>query len=473
MKVMFISLPHNVSGELHSAPLFKTPPITYLWLATILDSRGHDAVILDALALNLNKAEIFEKIKEESPDVIGFSAFTSTFHDVVYMSCLIKEKFPDMKVAVGGYHVNSLPEDFYLEGVDYVFSGETEYSFCDLLTALEKREEDLSHIGGLHFYDEKKSCWVRNAPVGLRTDFDSQPFLKYEMILPNGYTTWWRVIDPQREKFMATVTGRGCPLNCSFCDISKTEGLRYRAMSPQRVVDEFAYAESLGITHMEVRDPFFTANASRLEEIAQGFIDRKISIEWGCSSTIQKIKDRNFLKLLKRSGCKFLFYGVESGNPEILMREKKVKPQKVFEVVRMTQEEGIQAHCSFIFGLEGETAQTLQETLDFSLKLNPDTASYSIAVPYPGTKMYDSYKEKGYMKTYDWRFYGGSDPVFETPEIKPEMLLEYIEKAHKKFYFRPSYLLKRLLRISSLNEFFGLAKVAMGIAFDSVLAYKR
>ena len=141
------------------------------------------------------------------------------------------------------------------------------------------------------------------------------PLLPYDMVLKNQYNTWWTVIDPKKHKYMATVTGKGCPVNCSFCDVTKTEGLYYRAMSPQRVVKEFAHMYfNLGITHIEIRDPFFTIDIDRVRKISQGLIDEGIKVEWGCSSTAQRIKDLDLLKLMRKSGCRFIFVGIESGN---------------------------------------------------------------------------------------------------------------------------------------------------------------
>lgn len=472
MKILFISLPKNISEPVPLPPVFKSPPITHLWLSAIAIRGGHSASILDALSRNLNKEKIFEFIRQEKPDIIGFTVFTNAFHDVMYMSKYIKENFPNIRIAVGGYHVNSMPSDFFSECIDFIFVGETEFSLLELMNRLELEDSSRDGILGL-IYKNNGGQWISNPPSGYRMDFDNMPILPYEMILDNGYTTWWTVINPKRHKYMATVTGKGCPMQCSFCDISKTEGLRYRSMSAERVIEEISYMnKKLGITHIEFRDPYFTVDQKRVEQIAQGILDKGIRIEWGCSSTISKIKDPSYLSLLYDSGCRFIFFGVESGNPEILKREKKVSREQVFEVVKMVQDAGIQAHCSFIFGLEGETEETMKQTIDMALKLNPYTASFSIAVPYPGTQIYDSYKAKGYIKTSDWKLYGGEDPVFETEAVTKEMLKSFLEKAHKKFYFRPSYMWKRLAAVRSLYELKYYVSIAVKMLFD-VVSYKR
>ena len=167
-----------------------------------------------------------------------------------------------------------------------------------------------------------------------------------------------------------------------------------------------------------------------------------------------------------------MFVGVESGNPEILMREKKVTREQVLDVVTMIKRSGIQVHCSFIFGLDGETEETMKQTIAYALELRPTSASFSIAVPYPGTHLFDVYSSKGYIKTCDWGQYGGETPVFETEALTKEKLTRYLVQAHRRFYFRPSYVLERLRTVRSMRQFWQYASVAFHMVFD-VLSYKR
>lgn len=472
MNVLFIALPKNISMSGEQTSAIKSPPTTFIWLSGILIEQGHHASILDANTLCLSEEEILQEISRQNPDVIGFTVFTSCYPDVLYMAKKVREMFPHIKIAAGGYHVNSVATDFMNEYFDLVFKGEAEFSLLEAMNRLGKGEKSLSGIPGLIFFDTKKSDWVETPPADYIADFDDMPLLPYDMVLKNQYNTWWTVIDPKKHKYMATVTGKGCPVNCSFCDVTKTEGLYYRAMSPHRVVKEFAHMYfNLGITHIEIRDPFFTIDIDRVRKISQGLIDEGIKVEWGCSSTAQRIKDLDLLKLMRKSGCRFIFVGVESGHPEILKREKNVSPEQVFNAVNLIRKAGMQSHCSFIFGLEGENETTINETMDFALALDPDTASFSVAVPFPGTQLYNSYKEKGYINTYNWKDYGGEKPVFETEDLCSELLETHVVKAHRKFYFRPSYILKRLLSVRSFGEIKFYASMGYNMIFDA-MAYK-
>lgn len=472
MKILFLSLPKNILRGKILKPMFKSPPITHLWLAAVLLQNGHEVAILDALSLNLNIDQILTRIQLIKPDILGFTVFTSAYSDVILVANRIKELFPNILVAVGGYHVNSMYTDFFHESVDFIFVGEGEYGLLKLMNRLDRRDPSKENIPGLIYYDAALRIWKKNDRASLRTDFDTQPVLPYEMIIDNNYTAWWTTIDLKKQKYMATVTGKGCPMNCSFCDITKTEGPRYRAMSAERVLEELDYMTGLGITHIEFRDAFFTADMRRLQDIAEGIIRRRLDIQWGCSSTIKKIRQREILRLLYRSGCRFLFFGVESGNPEILFREKKVSPLEVYEAVNMVQQEGIQAHCSFIFGLEGETPETMRETVKMSHKLNCSSASYSIAIPYPGTRLFELYRKKGFLTTLNWEDYGGEEPVFETDKVSKTELVRFLKKAHRGFYFRPRYICRRLVGIRSSKELMNYVQIAARMLND-VTSYKR
>ncbi len=231
LKILFVTLPRQLSrGEIKEV-LFKSPPITFVWLAAFLKEAGHDAVILDGYSKALGKDDILDGISAEAPDMVGFTSFTCEYPDVIFMASAVKGRFPGMRIVIGGYHANSLPEDFFVDAVDYVFSGEAEESLPEFMTRLEAGRTDFDGLSSLHYRNVVSGEWVSNPKAAFIPDFSHIPLLPYELIDGIDYNTWWKVIDPKKDRYMATVTGKGCPMGCSFCDISKTEGKRYRSMS--------------------------------------------------------------------------------------------------------------------------------------------------------------------------------------------------------------------------------------------------
>ncbi|MBF0108578.1 MAG: radical SAM protein [Magnetococcales bacterium] len=472
MRILFLAVPKSIATGAVKPPLFKSPPITFVWLSAFLKQARHEPEILDGYSLGLTEEQIFTRIAIANPDMVGFTSFTCEFSDIMYLIRRLRNRFPRIRIIVGGYHANSLPRDFFCDAIDYVLSGEAEQTLPRLLTRLEQGGGELSDIAGLHHRHPESGTWISNPTGHYIPNFNHTPLLPYEMVANNGYTPWWTSMDARTEKYMATVTGKGCPMTCSFCDISKTEGARYRAMDAERTVRELAHLHhDFGITHVEIRDPYFTIDLKRVAAIAQMLIDRNIRLNWGFSSTIHRIKDLELLRLLRRAGCGFIFFGVESGNRAILKREKKVTPEQVIDVVRMTRKAGIFAHCGFILGLEGETEESIRETIDLAINCRPDAANFTIAVPYPGTELFQSFKEKNYLKTFDWKEYRQDNPVFETEHLNREQLIYWLEQSHRQFFFRPAYLIDRLWHIRSWRQFKVHARIGISMFFKT-LSYK-
>ncbi|MBF0262038.1 MAG: cobalamin-dependent protein, partial [Magnetococcales bacterium] len=274
MKILFISAPKAIESQEILEPLFATPPTTHLWLAAVLIREGYEVVILDAIAKNFSAQEIIRSVAHEQPDVVGFTVFTCAFYDVVYLANKLKEQNPQLVIMAGGYHANSVPDDFKQPCFDYTIVGEGERSFVQLLNGLRDQKEELHLVPNLIYFDRHNQIWQQNPPAPYIPSFDDHPILPYSLVADIRYNTWWTTIDHDKHKFMAIVTGKGCPMECSFCDISKTEGYKYRMMSAERVIQELEHLISLGFTHIEIRDPLFMISTNRVARIAQKIIQR-------------------------------------------------------------------------------------------------------------------------------------------------------------------------------------------------------
>jgi radical SAM superfamily enzyme YgiQ (UPF0313 family) len=156
-------------------------------------------------------------------------------------------------------------------------------------------------------------------------------------------------------------------------------------------------------------------------------------------------------------------YGIESGSAEILKNiDKHIDREKAVNVVKITKRSGIECRATFMLGNPGETEATIMETINFAIELDPDIALFNVSTPFPGTRMFKWAKENGYLKSEDWSKYDLSTMLMELPTISSEKIAEYYKKVFRMFYYRPSYLLKRLLKIRSFND--------IKIAFKAVLA---
>ncbi len=465
-KIQFISPPKGLEGGQVKAPFYSNPPMAFLWLAGYLESKGVDCNIVDAYTTVRNISEILNEIEEYRPDVIGLSVFTIAAYDNLYLAEKIRERFPEIIIVFGGYHVNHYYDDILKnEAVDFCILGEGEVSLWELVECLN-HGGDLSKVQGIVWKEDGqiKETVVRS----FRQRLDNMPVLPYEKVMINNYKPWC-FKRRKNNAFMTVVTSKGCPMQCIFCDIGKTEGKRFRCMSALRVLEEIEHLYyNLGINQIEFLDALFTTKSNRIREICRMIIERKIDIEWACSSSILHSNDIEMLELMKMSGCKAIFYGVESGNAQMLKEIKKVTIDTVKRVVSLTKSVGIQAHTSFILGLPGETKDRMQETVEFAKELAPSSVSFSVAIPYKGTKLFEIYKEKIFVT--DYRKFEGS-AVFRVPEYTPQYLESMVVEAHREFYLRPRYILSRIRDIRGWRDFWAHMEVAINLLRGN-LSYK-
>ena len=457
-KIQFISPPRGLEGGQVKAPFYSTPPMAFLWLAGYLESKGVDCHIVDAYTSMLDIREILHEIENYQPDIVGLSVFTIAVYDNLYLAKKIRESFPNIIIVFGGYHVNHYYDEILNSGtVDFCILKEGEVSLWELIECLNY-DDDLSKVKGI--------VWNEDGQIRKTGDrafcqkLDCMPILPYEKIMRNNYKPWC-FKRGKNNIFMTAVTSKGCPMQCIFCDIGRTEGKKFRYMSAWRVLAEIEHLISkFGVNQIEFLDALFTTRKNRVKEICKMIIERRINIEWACSSSILHANDIEMLELMKMSGCKMIFYGVESGNAQLIKKVKKVTIDAVKKVVGMTRDVGICAHTSFIFGLPGETKETMQETVKFAIELDPDSVSFSVATPYKGTELYDIYKENIFVS--DHRRFEAS-AVFSVPEYPPQYLEAMIVEAHRKFYLRPKYVLKRLGNIGSWKDLCAHVEIAINL----------
>ena len=223
--------------------------------------------------------------------------------------------------------------------------------------------------------------------------------------------------------------------------------------------------KNYGIREIAFYDDTFTAIKRNVHEFCERIINEKIDITWVAFARVDFI-DEKTLDLMKRAGCHQVLFGIESGNEEILRNiGKNPSLEKVKQAVLMTKKAGIECRTSFMLGNPGETEETLKQTIDYSIALDADLAMYNVTTPFPGTKMFQWAQEHGYLTTKDWTKYDFSTAVMELPSVSAATVEKYYAMAHKAFYGRPSYMVKRLLRIRSIDDIIMAFKAVIAIWF--------
>ncbi len=421
-------------------------------IAAVLEKQGYPVTVLDANALKLKPEDIASRVVDA--DVVGLTAVTPTINTAITIAGHLKKANPGLPVILGGAHATLLPEETLASapGIDVVVRGEGEETLIDLLRALENKKS-LSEISGISYRKDGRA--VNNPARSVSIDLDSLPFLAYHLLPRRRYKP-----HPPHGRalpFAAIITSRGCPYRCSYCS-KPIFGSRFRAQSPQRVVDEIAYyQDKFGVKEIAFYDDVFTLNKKRAYDIAEGIIKRGLKIHWTCETRVNLV-DKDLLHHMKRAGCYAIAYGIESGSQEILdTMNKGITIDEVEEAVRLTREVGLQTIGYFMIGSPGESPETIVATIEFAKKLKIDFAQFAVTTPFPGTDLYDRYlKDKGQAIPWENFVYGGTGsevtPVFDSDELSRAALQYWLRRAHREFYLRPAYLWQRMRQITSIQD---------------------
>jgi len=437
------------------------PPLGLACIASYLESKKHRVGILDLQAEDMDQSQLRDYLKESNPDFIGITSTTVEIDSALNIARLCKEVLPDTRVIFGGAHASILPDEVLLgPGIDFVIRGEGEYALCELIAGKNK----LSEIAGLSYRDNGNI--IHNPPRAVIEDLDEMPWPAYHLLPVNKYRP--SLGNYKRLPAISMVATRGCPGRCTFC-YTGISGAKTRTRSAASLVEEIKLLQSeYGIKEISFYDDTFTAFKDNVKEFCLRLIKEKIRISWSCMSRIDFV-DKEMLQLMKKSGCHQIGYGLESASPEILKNIRKPMPiDSVKKIVKLTKEAGIDVRAMFMLGSPGETEDSLKNTIKFAIELSPDIVIFNMTTPYPGTEMYDWAKGNGYLLSSEWDKFDLANVVMCLPTVSPEKIMHYYRLAYKKFYFRPAYVIRRLLKIRSLIDIKNNMKSVLSIlSFDT------
>ncbi|MFH1225936.1 MAG: radical SAM protein [bacterium] len=432
-----------------------TPPLGICYVSAFLKQQGLKAKVLDANALQLANDQIMALIGKEKPMAIGLSAITPLIITTYRLVDEIKENFSQIKIILGGPHATALPEKTLAENknVDVVVRGEGEITALNLLRAL-KAGASLAEVKGIAWRQAGRI--IVNESQAAIADLDSLPEPDRADLPINKYvpsTKWFN-----RLPFMTVMTSRGCPNNCVFCSSIFGRSVRFRR--PQNVLTEIKNLISdFGVREIIFYDDTFTLSKSRVYELCDLFIQNKLDITWGCLSRVDRV-DGELLRKMKAAGCHLMAYGIESGSTEMLaVMRKNINLGQAEEAIRETKKAGIDCSASFVFGLPGETKETMQKTIDFSLKINPLFAQFFRVVPYPGTDLFDIYLRQKQSAAIDWGDFvglGDAGNLIKLDQISEADFNYYLRKSYRRFYLRPRKIGQLFFKMLSPHKIKGL-----------------
>lgn len=365
----------------------RMPPIGIMQLASWLDKHGHETALHDCLGPYAPKtiAENAEIVLATEPEMVGFSATTSGFMDAIEIATYIRERRPEIKIVFGNVHVSSLGAPVLEEfpEIDYLVIGEGEGALLNLADG-----KPLKEIGNLIYRDEQGRIVV-NPRRDRILDLDELPFPAYEKLagFPHAYHL---PLFAYEKRYGATmITSRGCPYTCSFCDRTVFERL-YKTNSAQYTYDHMKYLrDNFGVHHINMYDDLFTAKKQRVMDLCDLLIENPLGVQWNCAIRTGHTSDEMLAKL-KQAGVLMVSMGIESADPAMMERHKAgVTLEAVRDTVRQIHAAGMRAKGLFIFGMPGETPETVKTTSDFILSLELDEMNMTKFSPLHGAPIWD------------------------------------------------------------------------------------
>jgi len=433
----------------------KCPNLGIGMLAAVLEEARYDVGVLDCFGLELTKEDVIRQLKEQKPSIILIGAVTANMRIGMELLSAAKRLNPEVITVIGGPHVTGNPESALTPPgiVDYVVMGEAEETIVELLAYIKGNSPLQKHeIKGIMYFENGQR--IRTPDRGIVKKLDRLPMPAYHLFPMERYHSYgWLNLG---RKFSTMSTSRGCPFKCSFCQ-SSWEAVYWRQRSAEKVFEEVRLLyERYGVRHIYFQDDDFCANPDRVIAICRMIKEAKLDLAWECLTRVTQAKE-DMLKEMAEAGCRTILYGVETGYEEGFKRiNKPISLQMVIGAVRRTQEHGILVRTSYIMGFPWEGEKEMRETIRFAKKVDADLTYFNIINPYPGTPIYDEIVSKGLFldpENFDNHIIHGTDPMIRTEKLTAKQVRYWVGRAVLEFYLRPSFLLRRLFKVRSWQEF--------------------
>jgi anaerobic magnesium-protoporphyrin IX monomethyl ester cyclase len=383
------------------------PEILPAYVSAILKSQNHEVTYA-------------ENQVDAQADLILILTSIIDFSREIYFASKIKKENSKVKVGFFGGMSAANPA-LYAENADFVVTGEIENALMN------------NHIGDFKGIIDG----------GFMSDLDQLPYPDWENV--RKWKTQYGLFHRKKGRVLPILSSRGCPMSCSYyCTYPLVQGHKYRWRSAENVIAEIQFLqERYSISTLIFRDPIFTLRMERIEELCSLIIGNNIHIYWLCE-THPRYLTQELIKLMKKAGCVSIKLGIESGNLQVMNHSYRnsfdLDNQR--QILRTCEENGISVLGFFILGYFDDHLESLQQTLEYAINLNPLGAQFSIATPYPGTPWYSTLVKENYNLDPIYENYTQYNLVYNHPKLTAKELENWKNKAYRKFYFRWTYFKK-------------------------------
>lgn len=385
----------------------------------------HTEVEFSILDTRVASKKEYHEFFRERFDLIGITILSPVLYEAKTIIDQIFGNRPESIICLGGPYVTTIKDEIFTYlNANYAIYGEGEVTFSDLLLYL-KGKIDIQSIKGL-IYKSISGEIILNPPRDQISDINQLPAPAYDLFKMNRYPVH------------RIVTSRGCPYACSFCNSSSIWQNRWRARSPENIVDEIEYViKEYRNKTFSFNDNSFNINMERVEKFCDLILERKVKILWSTPVRVEKITPE-LAKKMKKAGCYNVGIGIESANNKVLASMgKQITIEEITQGIEIFTSAGIEVLGQFVIGSPDDNLDSVKESLLYAKKSHLDFVMFYSILPYKGTPQWDYVKNNGTFYTETIHNFHSIKPriVFETSEFTYTQRLDAIKLATEAGYY--------------------------------------
>jgi radical SAM superfamily enzyme YgiQ (UPF0313 family) len=361
------------------------PPMGIWFVAAALAEAGHAVEVLNWYAEGRDLAAAEAALVALKPDLIGFTVLQANRFGALDLARRAKAALPGVRTVLGGVAATFLWKLFldHYPDVDFVIRGEGEHAMLALTERLESDEEGYADLPNL--------AWRENGSA--RANPCAEPLADLDS-LPNP---------ARRYTYQHLALTRGCPGKCTFCGSPRFWGPKVRFHSPEYFVEQMELLHAKGVSHFYVSDDTFTLDKARARRVCELILERGLKVTWNAISRVDLV-DYETLKLMRQAGCIQVSFGVESASEEVrAFLGKRITAQAAKDAFDAAHRAGLLARAYFIYGSPGDSGATIRENIELIKTLKPLVVHFFVLTLYPGSALYDRYRQEFSLSDETWR----------------------------------------------------------------------
>ena len=430
---------------------YMYPPYALGILNTVLKRKNYTSSILDLNYeifdyiynnRNCNSSDLTKewknilkkKLIDYKPDVVGVSCtFTMNHENMIEIFDEVKKFEKSIITIAGGVHVSNATEFVLKEGknIDFASTYEAEESFVNFINFINGKTSSnpyqVSTILDGKFYQISDRKNPEGDELNAIPDYDKINISKLTELGEIGTFRYWR---PKNSKGSAVLSNKGCRARCSFCSVRNFNGKGVRSKSVQTVVDELkGLKENYGINHITWLDDDLFFDRDRTLSLFNEIIKSNLNLTWDASNGLivsAAVAHPELIDAAEKSGCIGAYFGIESGNDQIL--KNIYKPSGIKHYLKlgelMKKHEKIFTRGFLIIGFPNETLSQVLDTINVSKKMALDWYTVQLLTPLPSTEIYDQMVDSGKVEKDKLILEGEGFTMFSVRESERQRKIE-------------------------------------------------